>query len=141
MEAYPLAKDWSSDHVCDPSSRAIEDNIKTLFSKAGQLDHTVFMADDQLVTIPLQEASLENIHTAGMVGFLASSSVAKHGSKGLSAGLASSVELTTGAVSEIPMADWSTLLHTPQVFTPWSATSFQTLHRSKTRCYRQELLR
>ncbi|KAL8841200.1 MAG: hypothetical protein Q9170_000989 [Blastenia crenularia] len=85
----------------------MEDDIQTLFSKTGELTHIVFTASDKLANLVLQEANLEVIQKAGMVRFFAPVLVAKHGSKRLSRGPASSITLTTGTVLEKPMADWS----------------------------------
>lgn len=107
LTTYPKAKDRISGHVCDLSSPTLEDNIKALFSKAAQLDHIIFTAGDKLATMPLQDATLDSIQKAGMVRFFAPLLVAKHGSKNLSAGPASSITLTSGTVSEKPIAGWS----------------------------------
>ncbi|KAL8767790.1 MAG: hypothetical protein Q9209_005784 [Squamulea sp. 1 TL-2023] len=107
LSAYPSAKDRLSGYACDLSSPTIEDDITSLFSKTGQLDHIVFTAGDKLATIPIHGASLEKIQQAGMVRFFAPLLVAKHGFKILSPGPASSITLTTGTVSEKPIAGWS----------------------------------
>ncbi|KAL8804999.1 MAG: hypothetical protein Q9182_002201 [Xanthomendoza sp. 2 TL-2023] len=105
--AYPSPKGRVSGHICDLSSPNMEEDIKSLFSKTGQLDHIVFTAGDKLEIIPIHEANLENIQQAGMVRFFAPLLVAKHGSQKLSPGPASSITLTTGAVSQRPNKGWS----------------------------------
>ncbi|KAL8676790.1 MAG: hypothetical protein Q9186_006718 [Xanthomendoza sp. 1 TL-2023] len=103
----PSSKGRLSGHVCDLSSSNMEENIKSLFSKIGQLDHIIFTAGDKLATIPIHEATLENVQQAGMVRFFAPLLVAKHGAKSLSPGPASSITLTTGTVSQKPIKGWS----------------------------------
>ncbi|KAL8728390.1 MAG: hypothetical protein Q9166_005434 [cf. Caloplaca sp. 2 TL-2023] len=100
-------KDQLSGYACDLASSTMENNIEILFAKTGQLDHIIFTAGDKLTTIPIHEATLEKIQQAGMVRYFAPLLVAKHGSKYLSPGPASSITLTTGTVSEKPIAGWS----------------------------------
>ncbi|KAL8786695.1 MAG: hypothetical protein Q9213_002630 [Squamulea squamosa] len=107
LSAYPSAKDRLSGYACDLSSPTMEENIVSLFSKTGQLDHIVVTAGDKVAMMPIHEITLENIQQAGMVRFFALLLVAKHGFKILSPGPASSITLTTGAVSERPIAGWS----------------------------------
>ncbi|KAI4157665.1 MAG: hypothetical protein L6R39_000615 [Caloplaca ligustica] len=107
LASYASAKDRLTGHVCDLLSTTMEDNIKALFSKAGQLDHIVLTAGDKIAIMPLQDTTFENIQKAGMVRFVAPLLIAKHGSKNLSAGPGSSISFTTGMVSERPLAGWS----------------------------------
>ncbi|MCJ1229876.1 hypothetical protein MMC12_006547 [Toensbergia leucococca] len=107
LQSYPSAKERVSGHVCDLSSSAMEDNIKTLFSNTGTVNHIIITAGDKLATIPIHEATLESIQRAGMVRFFAPLLIAKHGSRHLSPGPASSIILTTGSVSEKPISSWS----------------------------------
>lgn len=107
LQTYPSAKDRVSGHACNLSGPTIEGNIKHLFEQTGKLDHIVFTAGDALATIPIYEATLEGIQKAGMVRFFAPLLVAKYAPKYLSAGPASSLTLTTGAVSQKPIAGWS----------------------------------
>lgn len=107
LQSYPSAKDRLSGHPCDLSSPSAEDNIKSLFSKTGTVDHIVFTAGDPLSTVPLKDATLETIQQAGMVRFNGAILVAKHGSEHLAPGLNSSITLTTGTVSEKPLAGWT----------------------------------
>ena len=107
LDSYPSAKDRVSGYVCDLSTKDMEENIKGLFSKSGQVDHVVITAGDNLATLPLEEASFENVQKAGMVRFFAPLLIAKHASKHLSAGPASSITLSTGSVAEKPIPDWT----------------------------------
>lgn len=107
IQSYPSAKDRLSGHPCDLSSPSVEHNIKSLFSKTGTVDHIVFTAGDRLSTVPLKDATLETIQQAGMVRFNGALLVAKFGSEHLAPGPNSSITLTTGTVSEKPLAGWS----------------------------------
>ncbi|KAL8686746.1 MAG: hypothetical protein Q9218_006895 [Villophora microphyllina] len=108
LKTYPSARDRLSGHPCDLASPNVEDNIKSLFSKIGTvLDHIVFTAGDRLVTMPLKEVTLETIQRAGMVRFNGAMLLAKHAVEHLAPGPNSSLTLTTGTVSEKPIADWT----------------------------------
>ncbi len=103
--SYPSAK--VSGYACDLSKATIEQDVETLFKQTGKLDHIVFTAGDSLATIPLQEATYENIIRAGQIRFVAPLLVAKVGSRYLSPGPASSIIFTTGGVDERPVPNWS----------------------------------
>ncbi|KAL8998455.1 MAG: hypothetical protein Q9169_002492 [Polycauliona sp. 2 TL-2023] len=107
LATYPSAKGCLSGHACDLSSPNMEDNIQMLFNKTGQLDHIVFTAGDKLATLPIHESTLATMQQAGMVRFFAPLLIAKHGSKSLSPGPDSSITMTTGAVSQKPVAGWT----------------------------------
>jgi len=107
LQSYPSAKDRLTGHPCDLSSPSVEDNIKSLFSNTGTVDHIIFTAGDRLSTVPLKDATLETIQRAGMVRFNGALLVAKRGSEHLAPGPNSSITLTTGTVSEKPIAGWT----------------------------------
>ena len=107
LKQYPSTKDRLSGYPCDLSSPSVDENIKSLFSKIDVLDHIIFTAGDPLATIPLKEATLESIQRAGMVRFFAPLLVAKYGHEHLAPGPGSSIILTTGTISEKPMAGWT----------------------------------
>ncbi|KAL8703795.1 MAG: hypothetical protein Q9201_003035 [Fulgogasparrea decipioides] len=109
LSSYPSAKDRLSGHPCDLSSPTLEENIKTLFSKIDILDHIIFTAGDALVKLSLSEATLEKIQKAGMVRFFAPLLVAKHAVAHLAPGPNSSITLTTGTLSEKPMAGFGVM--------------------------------
>ncbi|PMD11988.1 NAD(P)-binding protein [Hyaloscypha hepaticicola] len=97
-----------SGHVCDLSQPTVEKDIEKLFEACGQVDHIVFTAGDKLATIPLQDATYENIIRAGQVRFIAPLLVAKIGSRYLKNKTAeSSIIFTTGSVAEKPVPGWS----------------------------------
>lgn len=110
LKTYPSAKGRITGHACDLASLSMEANIEHLYSQCGgKLDHIVFTAGEKLALLPLEDATIENIQKAGMVRFFAPLLLAKHAKKYLSAGPASSITLTTGAVSEKPRKDWSVI--------------------------------
>ncbi|KAK5136663.1 hypothetical protein LTR08_002316 [Meristemomyces frigidus] len=107
-KAYPSASDRISGHACNLGDQGtVEENIKALFEKVGTLDHVVYTAGDALSTLPVSDISMDNVMKAGMVRFFAPLFVAKYAAKALSGGPKSSITLTTGAVSERPIANWS----------------------------------
>ena len=110
IKTYPSAKSRISGYACDLSTKSQEANIEALFSQCGgKLDHIVFTAGEQLAVMALQDATLEKIQQAGMVRFFAPLLVAKHAMKHLKPGPAASITLTTGAVSQKPSPNWTTI--------------------------------
>ncbi|KAN0089225.1 NAD(P)-binding protein [Hyaloscypha variabilis] len=106
-DAYPSNETRVFGHVCDLSNPTVEKDIEKLFEACGKVDHIVFTAGDKLATIPLQDATYENIVRAGQLRFIAPLLVAKIGSRYLNPGPASSIVLTTGSVAEKPIPRWS----------------------------------
>lgn len=116
--AYPSRGDAAvTGHACNllPSDNVetqLEANIVALLNAATsegkeKLDHIVFTAGDPLAIHPLKETTFARIQQAGTVRFYAPLLVAKHAPSFLHPGPASSLVLTTGTVSERPMANWS----------------------------------
>ncbi len=85
----------------------MEQDLERLFKQTGKIDHIVFTAGDKLATVSIHESTYESILRAGQVRFFAPLLVAKVGSKYLSPGPESSIVLTTGAVAEHPIPNWS----------------------------------
>jgi len=109
-KAYPSASSNISGHACDLGDEAtLEDNIKNLFEKVGQLDHVVYTAGDPLAMMELATINMEKMKKAGMVRFFAPLLIGKYAPKYLSAGPNSSITLTTGSVSERPRDNWSVI--------------------------------
>lgn len=107
LKSYPSAKERLSGHPCDLAAPSADANVKALFDKLDTLDHIVFTAGDRLATMPLQDATVEGIQAAGKVRHIGAMLVAKHGIGHLAPGPASSITLTTGAVSQKPNAGWT----------------------------------
>ena len=97
---------------CDLASPDVESSLSTLLAQCcpseEKLDHIVFTAGDKLAIGGLHDLTLDKIHTAGQVRFAAPLLLAKHAwPRYLSEGPKSSITLTTGVVSEKPLAEWS----------------------------------
>ena len=111
LQSYPSAKPRLNGYPCNLASSEVENNIQHLLSATnaggGKLDHIVFTAGDKLAQAPIEEITLEKMQMAAMVRFNAPLLLAKHASANLNPGPASSIVLTTGAVSEKPMKGWS----------------------------------
>lgn len=113
QSAYPSAASRISGHACNLADEAtLEGNITSLLNKTTSnaskpLDHIVYTAGDPLATVKLADADMAFIKQAGMVRFFAPLLVGKHAPTHLRSGPASSYTITTGAVSEHPIPDWS----------------------------------
>jgi len=113
QQAYPSTKCEISGQVCNLGDEAtLEKNVQALFSAATsegsqKLDHVIFTAGDALAAKSIHEVDMDFIKQAGMVRFFAPLLVAKHAAKHLASGPASSITLTTGAVSQQPIPNWS----------------------------------
>lgn len=81
----------------------MEENIGTLFPQTGTVDHIIYTAGDKLASLPIEEVALDSIQKASAFWPLL---VAKYAPRYLSGGSASSLTLTTGSVSEKPIAGW-----------------------------------
>lgn len=107
-KAYPSAGDRISGHACNLGDQStVENNIKELFEKTGKLDHVIYTAGDKLAAMDLDAINMEKMVQAGMVRFFAPLLVAKYAAKYLNGGPKSTITLTTGAVSERPIPNWS----------------------------------
>ncbi|KAJ9616136.1 uncharacterized protein PV06_04692 [Exophiala oligosperma] len=96
---------------CDLSDEAnLESNVKGLYAAIpNKLDHVVFTAGDTLGIKPLDQVDFAFFKQAGMVRFFAPFLVTKYARDHLVPGVASSVTLTTGGVSEKPNPNWSAI--------------------------------
>ncbi|KAI9753066.1 MAG: RNA polymerase II mediator complex subunit [Chaenotheca gracillima] len=107
LTSYPSARGRVAGYACDLTGSDVEKSIVSLFEKTGKIDHLVFTAGDKLATVPIKDVTVESIHKAGAVRFVAPLLVAKHAPKYLNKGPVSSITFTTGTVSEKPIPDWS----------------------------------
>ena len=67
----------------------------------------IYTAGDALAQMSLESVDFGKIKQAGMVRFFGPLLVAKHAASYLTGGPKSSITLTTGAVSERPIQNWS----------------------------------
>jgi NAD(P)-dependent dehydrogenase (short-subunit alcohol dehydrogenase family) len=111
--AYPSSKDRVSGHACNlGDEETLESNLSTLLNKTtsegkNPLDHAVFTAGDALAAVKLADADMKFIKQAGMVRFFAPMILGKLLPAHLRPGPLSSYTITTGAVSEHPIPDWT----------------------------------
>lgn len=112
QETYPSKSAKVIGRACDLAKQdALEENVKALLAFATEngskkLDHIIYTAGDPLAVIKLEDATMESIIQAGMVRFFGPLMVAKHAPAHMNPGPASSITLTTGAVSQRPRPDW-----------------------------------
>jgi NAD(P)-dependent dehydrogenase (short-subunit alcohol dehydrogenase family) len=114
--AYPSKTSNISGHPVDLGTPAtLESELDQLFTAAvdkiggddGKLDHVVYTAGDALATVKIQDLTLDFITKAGQIRFFAPLLAAKFVQRHLVPSPTSSYIITTGAVSEKPMPDWS----------------------------------
>jgi len=103
-KTYPSSK--VAGYPCDLSKPTLEKDIEALFEKTGKIDHIVYTAGDQLVTVPVQKLTYESICAAGQVRFIGALLVSKVGSRYLNPGPQSSITLTSGIVADRPRPGW-----------------------------------
>ncbi|KAF2439119.1 short chain dehydrogenase [Karstenula rhodostoma CBS 690.94] len=75
----------------------------------GKLDHVVFTAADALAPMKLADMTVDRIHKAGTIRWLAPLLLAKFLPTYLTASYRSSYTITTGGISEKPIPDWSVI--------------------------------
>ncbi|KAK3715120.1 hypothetical protein LTR37_007330 [Vermiconidia calcicola] len=108
QKAYPSAESRVSGHACNLGDEdTLESNIVDLLEKVGKVDHIIYTAGDALASMKLSEVDMTKIKQAGMVRFFSPMLFGKHASKYLTGGPKSSFTITTGAVSEHPIPDWT----------------------------------
>ena len=107
ITTYPSANGRVSGHVCNLGGSDAPEQVKSIFSKVGTLDHVVHTAGDQLRIKKLEEWTLPQIQEAGMVRYFGVILIAQHLKKHLKGGPASSFTVTSGQVAERPHADWA----------------------------------
>ncbi len=112
--AHPSAAKRVSGFVCDLSKAdELEKNIKALLDATvaangkGKIDHIVFTAGDRLSLVPLAAVSVDAIHGAGTVRYLAPVFLAKLLPAYIVPGYTSSLTLTGGAAAQRPSPGWS----------------------------------
>jgi NAD(P)-dependent dehydrogenase (short-subunit alcohol dehydrogenase family) len=100
-------------HDCNLKTEDVEARLEKLFTEVvaanggTSLDHIIFTAGDPLAMKTLKEIDINFIREAGQVRFVAPLLVAKLAPRFLKNSYTSSLILTTGSVSQKPLADWS----------------------------------
>ncbi|EME84550.1 uncharacterized protein MYCFIDRAFT_187519 [Pseudocercospora fijiensis CIRAD86] len=109
QSSYPSAKDRISGHACNlGDEEKLESNIRGLFEKVGKgIDHVIHTAGDSLAVLKLPDLEMAKLKVAGMVRFFAPLFIGKYAPQYLNPGPKSSIIITTGAVSERPIPDWT----------------------------------
>jgi NAD(P)-dependent dehydrogenase (short-subunit alcohol dehydrogenase family) len=111
--SYPSASDRIQGHACNLNDEeTLESNLAALLDKttsgaSHKLDHVVFTAGDALASAKLADVDMAFIKKAGMVRFFAPMLLGKLIARYVQSGPGSSYTITTGAVSEHPIPDWS----------------------------------
>ncbi|KAL1799620.1 hypothetical protein ACET3X_003657 [Alternaria dauci] len=117
-DAYPSAADSSNPRIWGLTvdlgkPDTLDQELKTLLDKTvssmpeGKLDHVVYTAGDKLAEMNLRDMTMSNILAAGQLRFFAPLLLAKHLPDYLVQSYKSSYTITTGAVSEKPIPNWS----------------------------------
>ncbi|KAJ4355458.1 uncharacterized protein N0V89_003474 [Didymosphaeria variabile] len=75
----------------------------------GKLDHVVFTAADALAPMKLSDMTVDRIHKAGTIRWLAPLLLAKYLPTYLNVSYRSSYTITTGGISEKPIPNWSVI--------------------------------
>lgn len=96
------------------NSDTLEHQLDSILKRAteilgGKLDHVVFTAGDALDPMKLADMTVERIHKAGTIRWLAPLLLAKFLPTYLNASYRSSYTITTGAISEKPIPNWSVI--------------------------------
>jgi NAD(P)-dependent dehydrogenase (short-subunit alcohol dehydrogenase family) len=102
QEAYPSKKDRVKGFACNLSGDDVEDKLIELLRKAGDVEHVVFTAGDQLATMPIQDMNMANVKKAGQIRYFAPLLLAKHLPKSTQ-----SYTMTSGGVAFKPIKDWT----------------------------------
>jgi NAD(P)-dependent dehydrogenase (short-subunit alcohol dehydrogenase family) len=111
--SYPSASNRISGHACNlGDEETLESNLAALLDEttaknSNKLDHVVFTAGDALASAKLADVDMAFIKKAGMVRFFAPMLLGKLLPTYTAPGPDSSYTITTGAVSEHPIPDWS----------------------------------
>ncbi|KAF2796777.1 3-oxoacyl-reductase [Melanomma pulvis-pyrius CBS 109.77] len=98
--------------VCDmKDADKLEANIEATFADFGaeeqKFDHIVFAAGDPVDLTPLAERTVHSMIHSGMVRFFAALVVAKLASKYMHVSSRSSLTITGGIISNIPLSGWT----------------------------------
>ncbi|KAJ5261247.1 hypothetical protein N7478_011842 [Penicillium angulare] len=107
VSEFPDCKERINYYPCDLSRETSEQEIESLFSQVGIVDHIVYTAADALPLMPLGDITREKIIAGVQMRLIAPILVAKIGSRYLTPGPESSLTLTSGGISERPTENWT----------------------------------
>ncbi|KAI4151911.1 MAG: hypothetical protein LQ340_003206 [Diploschistes diacapsis] len=107
QSTYPSSKGRVRGYACNLSGSDAPQQVATVFSEVGTLDHVVHTAGDPLRPKKIGDWNLQEMQQAGMVRFFGPMLIAQHLSKHLKGGPASSFTITSGYVGEKPSPNWS----------------------------------
>lgn len=112
--SYPSSASKIFGSTIDLSNAStLEDDYKRLFEQTikqmgGQkLDHVIYTAGDALATLKLADLTMDSIIRAGQLRFFAPLLLAKFLPSFVTQSYKSSYTITSGMISEKPLADWS----------------------------------
>lgn len=92
----------------------LEEELPSVLARAtealgGKLDHVIYTAGDALAPMKLAEMTVQRVQRAGTVRFLAPLLLARFLPEYMTASYKSSYIITTGSISEKPIANWSVI--------------------------------
>jgi NAD(P)-dependent dehydrogenase (short-subunit alcohol dehydrogenase family) len=107
---HGLTVDLSQAATLEHELKTLLDGTVSQIGGAGKkLDHVVFTAGDALAMIPLADMTMQTLLQAGQIRFFAPLMLAKYLPAYLEPSYKSSYTITTGAVSEKPIPNWSVI--------------------------------
>ena len=109
-KSYPAAAARIFGHVCNLGDVVtLEPNVKRLLDTVGKVDHIVHTAGDALAGVEIGQLDIATITKLGTVRFYSPLIVAKYALPYLTSAPSSSITLTTGAVAERPIPNWTAI--------------------------------
>ncbi|KAJ5956420.1 hypothetical protein N7501_010699 [Penicillium viridicatum] len=107
--AVPSGASSLSAHTVDLANPAtVDSNIESLLQSLDvSLDHIAFSAGNVTKTRPIQEATVDDIISRGIVRYFAPLMLAKHARKYMNVGAASSITLTGASTSDKPLPNYA----------------------------------
>ena len=107
LKSYPSAKSRLSGYACDLSDgKTVDENIKAVFDKVGEVNHVINSAGDSIKTTPLAESTVESLQQIGMVRFFGAMLITKHAASHMPKNASSSITFTSGSAAEKPIPGW-----------------------------------
>jgi NAD(P)-dependent dehydrogenase (short-subunit alcohol dehydrogenase family) len=92
---------------CDLSKPTVETDLERLLASTESINHVIYTAADTLAITPFADITYDFILKAGHMRFFVPLLLAKVAAKYLPKSSSSSLQLTTGSVSQRPYKDWT----------------------------------